>query len=382
MSGMLKTPTEVTTFRSRFPIFRDKVHLASNSMGAVSDVVLEAAEACMRERLERGTTWPLAMQRHDALRETFARLIGARIGEVAICCSATQAMGAIASSLSWERRPKVLFDAYSFPSMAYLWRAQAMRGAEAVMVPAGNDARLRPEAFDPYLDSSVQIVCVSSLCYKNGHRLDIRALSERVHAVGAILAVDDYQSFGTRAMDMEALGIDILVTGTAKYMLGAPGLGLLYVREALLDRLHPTLTGWFGQQDMLEFQIDQHDEAGDARRFQTGTPAMGAMYESLAAARLLEEIGLEHIGAWVTQLTGHAIDRLTAAGHTVITPRDDAARGPQVTLAVSDAPTAVAALAERGVICSTRDGKIRTAWHYYNTADDITVLEEALSGVA
>lgn len=377
----LDTPAEVTAFRARFPIFRDKVHLASNSMGAVSDVVLAAAETCMAERLERGTTWPLAMQRHDALRAVFAKMIGAQLPEVAICCSATQAMGAIASALSWQDRTKVVFDAYSFPSMTYLWRAQAARGAQPVMVPAGNDGRLKPEAFDPYLDKGVNIVCVSSICYKNGHRMDIKALSERVHAVGALLAVDDYQSFGTRPLDMTELGIDILVTGTAKYMLGAPGLGLLYVREDLLDRLHPTVTGWFGQEDMLEFQIDRHDEATDARRFQTGTPAMGAMYESLAAGELLLDTGLERIGAWVEALTGHAMDRLSAAGHDVITPREDAARGPQVTLAVNDAPKAVAALAERGVICSTRDGKIRTAWHYYNTPDDITVLEEALAGV-
>lgn len=376
-----ETPAGVTAFRKRFPIFRSKIHLASNSMGAVSDAMITAQAELMAERLEYGTIWPRIIPRHERLREVFAQLMGVDTTEIAACGSATQAMGMMMSSLDWTARPGLVFDAYSFPSMTYLCRAQERRGAQPRMVPAGADGIIRPEDFDAYLTPDVQLVCVSSVCYKNGHRLDIKALAERVHAMGALLAVDDYQCCGTRPMDLHAMGVDVLVTGTAKYLLGTPGMGLMYVSAAALEKLHPTLTGWFGQADMNAFQIDSHDEAPDARRFQTGTPAIGTVYESLAGAELLLETGLGHIGEWVQTVTGYAIDRLAGAGHTVITPRDDARRGPQVTIAVPDGPAAVKALAERGIICSSRDGKIRSAWHYYNTPEDAEALVAALDSL-
>jgi selenocysteine lyase/cysteine desulfurase len=371
-------PAEVAAFRARFPIFRERIHLASNSMGAVSDAVLEAHQVYLEERLRHGASWKYALPRHEALREEFAALIGANLKEIAICCSATQALGVIASCFDWRERPGIVFDDYSFPSVTYLWRAQQQRGARVRQVRVNSLGQLNAGDFIPTIDASTQLVCVSHVCYKNGHRLNIGDLARETHEAGALLVVDDYQACGSRGLDVKALDIDILVTGTSKYLLGSPGLGLMYVREGLFERLHPTVTGWFGQEDPQEFQIDRHDEARDARRFQTGTPAFSAVYDSLAAARLLSSVGLARIESWIDQLTAMLMSRLAERGIGSPTPADPGRRGAQVTIRSVDAPAAVAELAKRGIICSHRDGNIRTAWHFYNTFADVEALIGAL----
>jgi selenocysteine lyase/cysteine desulfurase len=377
----LETPAEVIAFRRHFPIFRDKMHLASNSMGALSEEVIEAQRLYLDERLRYGTTWRFAMPRHEELRAAFADLIGAKTAEIALCASATQALGAVASCFDWRERPGIVFDEYSFPSTTYLWRAQEQRGADVRRVDARTDGSLPPQQFEAALDASTQIVATSRVCYKNGYRQDVAALARLAHDHGALMVVDDYQCLGTRAVDVRADDCDVLVSGSAKYLLGSPGLGFLYVKEELVGRLHPTLTGWFGQEDMNAFQVNSHDEASDARRFQTGTPALSAIYESLAAIRLLKEQGLGKVGDWVGRLTRHAMDRLAAEGYAFATPLDDERRGPQISIRVKNGAGVIEELLARGIVCSSRDGNIRTAWHYYNTVEDVDALVDGFNAM-
>ena len=371
-------PAAVLEFRRRFPIFERRIHLASNSMGALAGAVAQAHEQYLEDRQEHGASWHLAVPRHEELRAAFAELIGAGAHEVALCFSATQALGAVASGLTWRDRPAVVFDDFGFPSVTHLWHAQARNGAEIRRVgPDGHDL-IDPMAFDRVLDERVRLVSVAHGCYKNGHRLDLPAVAERAHDVGAWLVVDDYHVTGTRRLDVRASGIDVLVTGTAKYLLGSAGVGLLYVREELLDTLHPTVTGWFGQADPDAFQIDRHVEAPGAARFQSGTPAFPAIYGSLAGLQLIRAAGLASIERWVDTLTALLVERLEEQGFVSATPSDPRKRCALVAIRSHDAERVVGELARRGIVVSSRDGNVRTGWHYYNTPEDIAVLLEAL----
>ena len=379
MSSSPTTPEEVLRFRAHFPSIRKgAVHLCNNSMSAVSDAFIAAHTAYVEERLEHGATWHLAMPRHEELKAEFAAMIGARPHEIAVCYTATQALGVLASCFDWKERPGIVFDDYSFPSTTYLWRAQEARGAMVRRVRARPGGGIDPADFDAVLDESVQLVAVAHVSYKSGHRLNLAEVGCRAHAHGALFVVDDYQCCGSREIDVQALGIDVLVAGTVKFMLGSPGVTLMYVREGLLEHLHPTITGWFAQRDPNEFQIETHDEDADASRFQIGTPAFPAIYDSLAGIRLLRSAGIGKVQAWIETLTAYLFEQLAAKGLVATTPRDPARRGPQVSIRSLDAEGVVAALADQGIFASSRDGNIRTAWHYYNTPGDVERLIAAL----
>src|SRR5262249_2802696 len=220
------------------------------------------------------------------------------------------------------------------------------------------------DAFDAVLDDRVRLVSVAHVCYKNGHRLDLAAIARKAHNIGAWLVVDDYQSSGSRALDVRQTGVDILATGTVKFMLGSPGVALLYVREELLSELHPTLTGWFGQQNPEDFQIEQHIEALDARRFQNGTPSIPEIYDSLAEIEQIKTVGLTRIESWIDQLTAFLMDRIHEEGFVPATPLDRRKRGPQVAIRSYDMEAAVAELARRNICVTSRDQNVRVAFHY------------------
>ncbi len=374
-------PEAVLRFRSRFPIFERKVHLASNSKGALSDAAIAAHQEYLDSWRELGAPWGVWVGKHEELRSAFAGLIGAKPSEVAICPSVSVALAAIASSLDWRDRNGVVFDDYSFPSVTYLWHAQAARGARVARVHPNERGEIEPAEFAPVVDERTALVSVAHVCYKNGHRLDLPGVANIAHNAGAWLVVDDYQSAGSRHLDVRSAGIDVLTTGTVKFLLGSAGVAFLYVREELLERLHPTVTGWFGQRDPEDFQVDRHDEAPDATRFQSGTPAIPAVYDSLAGIELVREVGLESIAAWVDTLTALLIERLREEGFAPATPLTPARRGPQVAVRTHDMERVVEELARRDIVVTSRDGNVRAAFHYYNTPDDIEAYMAALKEI-
>ncbi len=376
-----QVPPEVLRFRAEFPIFEHRTHLASNSKGALSHSVIAAHEEYLRTWRELGAPWDVWVQQHEALKARFAQLIGARPHEVAVCPSVSTAFGAIASALEWGQRPGIVLDDFCFPSVAYLWHAQSARGAQVRPVHADEADELRPEAFADVVDSSCQLVSVAHVCYRNGHRLDLEPVGRIAHDAGAMFVVDDYQCCGSRPIDVRAADIDVLATGTLKFLLGSAGVAMMYVKEELLERLHPTVTGWFGQSNPNDFQIDRHLEAPDASRFQSGTPAIPAVYDSLAGIDLISSVGLEAIGSWIDHLTALLIERLENEGFVTSTPRDPARRGPQVAVRTHDMSMAVQELARRDIFVTSRDGNIRAAFHYYNTPADIDALMVALDEI-
>jgi kynureninase len=377
----LAASSEVLAFREQFPIFEHKTHLASNSKGALSQAAIAAQAEYQTSWRELGAPWDVWVGKHEQLRASFAEMIGASPHEIAVCPSLSAAFGTLASALDWDERPGVALDDFCFPTVAYLWHAQAARGAQVRRVPADAADELSPEAFLDAVDERCQLVSVAHVCYRNGHLLDLAPVARIAHDAGALFVVDDYQCCGSRPLDVRAAGVDVLATGTVKFLLGSPGVALLYVREELLESLHPTVTGWFGQRDPNDFQIEGHFEAPDAGRFQSGTPAIPAVYDSLAGIELVKSVGLEPIGAWIDTLTALLLERLDAEGFVPATPRDPARRGPQVAIRTRDMGRAVAELARRGVIVSSRDGNLRAAFHYYNVPDDVEALVGALDEI-
>ena len=168
-------------------------------------------------------------------------------------------------------------------------------------------------------------------------------------------------------IDVKALGVDLLVAGALKYLLASAGLGFLYCRRELVERLRPTATGWFADADVFAMDIQDYSPAHDARRFQAGTPPIPSIYAGIAGIELMKEIGIRGTRAHVTQLNEALIAGVDELGGTVVTPRDPASRGALVAIRSTDEHALVGALAADGILTSSRDGNLRVSAHCYNT---------------
>jgi selenocysteine lyase/cysteine desulfurase len=368
---------EPRAFRKLFPIFDERVYLNSCSQGALCRPVEAALVEFMASWHQHGNPWELWCERMEELRVEFAALINAEPDEVAVTFSASTAVSALASALDWSERPGVVTSDLDFPTMGHVWLAQRARGAEVRYARAEGD-RLPLSAFEAEVDGRTQLVATTHVCYRNGFKTDLAALADLAHVHGAPLLVDAFQSMGTEPVDVRALGVDALVTGTLKYLLGTPGVALLYVRRDLAERLLPTDTGWFGQADPFAYDVHHLDYGPAARRFQSGSPPVPAVYAALAALRLLKGVGLDAVRDHVAALSERFIAGAERRGLRLMTPREPGSRGPLVMVRCHDVERLIARLAERGVLCSTRDGALRVSFHYYNLAEDVDAL---LSGL-
>lgn len=364
--------SEIAALRSRFPVFRKRIYLNSCSQGALSDAVERGLQDYTNSWHEHGSPWELWTEKYEAARASFARFIGAQPEEVAIVSCASAGINAVASALRLDRRKKVVLGEFEFPTMGHIWLAQRARGAEVHFLP-GVENRLPAENYARAIDSHTLIVPLTRVCFMNGFRSDVACIVRAARERGALVLLDDYQDCGTRPVDVKAMDVDFYVAGTLKYLLGPSGLAFLYVRKELIPSLTPTITGWFGQTHPFAFDVKHFDPAPTARRFETGTPPIPNLYGAMAGLDLLRGIGLQKVSEQVARLTQALLQGARELKIKLKTPLDSV--GPLVVLQSTDVNAALAKLAERHIVGSSRHDGLRISFHVYNTLDDVeTVL--------
>jgi selenocysteine lyase/cysteine desulfurase len=153
----------------------------------------------------------------------------------------------------------------------------------------------------------------------------------------------------------------------------------MYVRQELHERLLPTQTGWFADEDIFRMDISDYSPAADARRFDSGTPPVPNIYAGLAGMGIVEEVGVAAIETHVRGLVELLLGGLDELGATVATPRGEGEYGPLVCVASTDAPALVRALQGERIVTSERDSNVRISLHLYNVEEDVTRILDVLS---
>ena len=366
--------------RHRFPILQRQVYINSCSQGALSDAVRGAYARYLADWDEHGSPWEYWVERADAARAAFARLINADPDEVAVTTSVSAGVSALTSGLRFDGgRDTVVVSDFEFPTIGQISHAQERRGARVVHVPDQGDGTIPLERFEQAIDERTALVAVTHVCFRNGGRIDVEGVARIAHERGALVLLDAYQSVGSLPLDVRALDVDFLAAGTLKYLLGSAGLGFLYCRRRLTEQVVPTATGWFADRDIFAMDIRDYSPSATATRFEAGTPPIPAIYAGIAGIELMQEIGIAETEAHVRALNELLIDGVDELGGRVVTPRDPALRGALLCVASTDAPALVAALASDGIVTSSRDGNLRLSAHCYNSPADVETVLEALA---
>jgi selenocysteine lyase/cysteine desulfurase len=377
-SGLVSRQHALARYRSEFPIFRDKVYLNTCSLGALGDRTRRKVAEFLDLWQSRGASawhdlWWAAL---GDLRGRYARLVGAAPAEIALAPSISVALSAVAESLDYGRRNKVVITSLDFPTVAYQWLAKRRRGVEVVVVESPDRVTVPVEAIARAVDERTALVATSHVYFTSGAIQDIKAVAEVARRRGALSLIDAYQSVGQVPVDARAAGVDFLTAGGLKWLLGGPGIVFLYAREELARHLEPTVAGWFGHRDQFAFDprtLAVHDAA---RRFELGTPALAAIYAQLGGLEYVEEIGVPAIREVTAALTEDLVDRARGAGFAPKVAAAAAERSAIVMLPVPDPAQAVRHLADGGVITDARPGHVRLSPFFYNLQDDhVTALE-------
>ncbi|MBA3556340.1 MAG: aminotransferase class V-fold PLP-dependent enzyme, partial [Gemmatimonadales bacterium] len=373
-------PAPSRDYRAEFPIFRESIYLNSCSLGALSARSRVRVNQCLDLWESRGAAawydvWWAALAE---LRSRYGRIIGAPEGTVALHPNISTALAAVAESLDYRRRRKVVVSSLDFPTVAYQWLAKP--GQVDVEVVESSDGISVPlEAFERAVDDRTALVATSHVYFTSGAIADVRGLAEIAHRRGALLLVDGYQAAGQLPVDVRALDVDFYCAGGLKWLLGGSGVAFLYARAELLPDLAPRATGWFAHREQFRFdprELVLHD---DARRLEAGTPPILPVYAQLGGLDVIEELGVEDIRRRTMALTDDLIDAARAAGLRPKVAADPDARSAIVMLPSSNPAGDVRRLAAARIVTDARPGHVRISPYFYNVADDARAAIECLT---
>jgi kynureninase len=353
--------------RAAFALPDDVVYLDGNSLGALP----RATGARLREVIEREwgdgliRSWNAAgwidLPRRVGAR--IARLVGAQSHEVT-CTDSTSinVFKALAAALRLQARRAaarttrsvILSERGNFPTDLYMAQGLAdLLGAdhELKLVDFGNVARA--------IDGRTAVVLLTHVNFRTGAMHDLRDITRRAHAAGALTVWDLAHSTGAVPVALNEAGADFAIGCGYKYLNGGPGApAFVYAASRHLsalaeDRFAQPLSGWLGHQAPFAFDAD-YAPAPSIDRFSVGTPSILALAALDIGVDTILAAGVDALRAKSTALTTLFIELVEQQcgehGVGLVTPRDPAARGSQVSLRHADAFPVMQALIARGII--------------------------------
>jgi kynureninase len=365
---------DLLKWRGEFPILDRTTYMISNSLGAMPRGVYDSMRAYADSWAHRGVRaweegwWEMAVGVGDQI----APLIGAAPGEISLHQNVTQTQAVISSCFDFRGpRNKIVMVELEFPSIQYFYHEQARFGARVEVVPTPDSIRIDLDKVLAAIDETTLLVPISQVLFRSAYIVDMQAIIEKAHRVGAYVILDAFQATGTIPLDVRALGADFAVGGVLKWLCGGPGVAYLYVREDLRAKLRPALTGWTAHRRPFAFEIGAVDQREDSFRYLNGTPHIPALYACQPALEILNRIGITAIREKSMRMTARLMDGAKARGWRVNTPENPAERGGTVSVDCPHAAEVCRELLAREIMVDFRPkAGVRLSPHFYNREDE------------
>ena len=369
-------------FREEFPILEKTTYLVSNSLGPMPRTVPEKLAEYARDWGDLGVKawnrgwWELPVDVGNEI----APLINADNGEIVMMPNVTIAQTAVLSSIDFTKeRDTVVMTELDFPSVRYAFAEMAEKlGARVVVVRSDDGLTIDRDRLLAAIDERTRLVAVSHVLFRSSFFMDVDAICERAHEVGALVSLDSFHAVGVVPVDVKRSKTDFLTGGVLKWLCGGPGACFLYVSPSVRDKLKPALTGWQAHARPFAFEETMEFTSG-AFRWLNGTPVIPALYAAAEGPKILRRAGVGAIREKSVRLTSHLIDLADARGYTVNAPRDPAHRGGTVAIDVPHGYEVTQHLLSRNILVDYRVGAgIRIAPHFFTRDDE---LDEAVSEI-
>jgi cysteine desulfurase/selenocysteine lyase len=398
---------DVARIRDDFPILtrefagRPLVYLDSAATAQKPAVVIETEAAFYREHnanAHRGiyTLGEEATEAYEQARATIARFLGAGDpARLVFTRGTTEAINLVA--LGWARPrlregDEIVLTEMEHHSNIVPWQLAAQAtGATLRYVGLTDEGTLDlPRDLGELFGERTRLLAVTAVSNALGTINDVRRLADAAHAAGAAVVVDGAQAAPHLPIDVDALGADFFAFSGHK-MLGPTASGGLVATRERLDEMEPV----FGGGDMIREVFHDHSTWNDVPfRFEAGTMQVAQQVGLAAAARYLEDLGMDAVREHERELTRYTIGRLHEVGATVFGPEDLSEHGGVVAFAYRDVhPHDLAQILNEDAVCiraghhcaqlvMRRFGTpatSRASFSVFNTPEEIDVLVDALA---
>lgn len=325
-------------------------------------------------------------------KEVFASLINARPSEIAYVPNTSTGENLVVGALGLDRPTQfnVVTDWLHFDGALMHLLDLKRGGLDVRIVKPTRDYRIALDDLARVIDNKTRLVELSSTAMYNGFQHDLKAVCDLAHAHGAYVYADIIHSAGAAPLDVKATGVDFAACSSFKWLMADYGLGFLYARDDLMDRIRRPLVGYY-QAASTTGHEPPFDIAGasapvswtfkrDATgHFEAGSIA-GALGAGLAASLVyVKAIGVANIQAYRKPLLEKLRAEVPRLGFICVTPPESTAgiiTFARKGLAASDV---AAKLAKARVDVRVADNWMRVSPSIYNDMTDVDRLLEALA---
>ncbi|MET7399106.1 kynureninase [Dactylosporangium sp. NPDC005572] len=346
--------------------YPETAYLAGNSLGlqprAVRGELLQELDAWARlgveGHLEAERPW---LPYHELLREPAARLVGALPAETVVMNSLTVNLHLLMVSFYRPQgaRTLIVVEDTAFPSDSYAVRSQAaFHGLDPDQtVVRTND----PRAAIREHGDRIALVLLGGVNYLTGELMDIPGITAAGHAAGAVVGWDLAHAAGNVPLRLHDWGVDFAAWCSYKYLNSGPGaVAGAFVHERHTGGDLPRFEGWWSTEPATRFEmapVSRPPRTADA--WQVSNPPILAMSPVRTSLELFDAVGMPALRARSERLTAYLQSLLDPIGVDVVTPRDPARRGCQLSLRVADAGGLSKSLRHRhGVVTDSREPDI------------------------
>lgn len=372
--------------QQEFPVSKETVFMAHAGVTILPRRVTRAMQAYLEESCVRHQEYAEAWRAVSETRVLSAKLVGAKLSEVALLGPTSVGLNLVSLGLEWEPGDEVVCYLDDYPANVYPWLELKRRGVVVKLLQPDQLGGITPTVVERALTKKTKLVSLASCHFLTGNRIQIDVIGRMLRERGILFCLDAIQTVG--AFDTQMEQVDFLSADSHKWMLGPMSAGIVCVKEELYDRVRPALLGsWNVRSPNFIAQEEIAFEDG-GRRFEPGAMNMAGILGMKAGVELLLEAGIESISQRLLQLRQCIVDTLQPAGWEFLPIVEGClpsgiATGRPRSAAEADMAALFARLAAANVAVShrfDRAGKsyLRFSPHFYNTEAEVAKVAEIL----
>lgn len=325
----------------------------------------------------------------DSIKGEFAALINAKPQEISFVTSTSAGENLIVNGMGIPRiGGNVVTDALHFEgAILHLGELEKNFGLDLRMVMP-RDFRIDMKDLERVVDKNTRLIEISLVAMDNGFQHDLKAVCDLAHAHGAYVYADVAQAAGATPIDVRASGLDFCACCSFKWLMGDFGLGFLYVKEDLLDRVVKRSQYGYYQAS----QMESHFLPGDSRasapytwkmgtdasaHFEVGTFGIPVTHVLAKSLPYIRSLGVENIQAHRQPLLKRLHAEMPRLGFQPITPPDTPSA--LISFAIKDRDAVVERLRRARINARVARHYLRFSPSVFNDMKDIDRVLEALS---
>lgn len=382
------SPAAGAPHRADFAIPPDITFINSAYTHPMPVAAADAVRAHLTRRSVPGVTMWDSGEMGAAVKGHFAALINARPHEIAFIPNTSMGENLVVKGLGIPASGgNVVTDALHFDGSILHLQALERQGLD-LRIAMPKDGRIDLRDLERLVDRNTRLIEVSHVAMYNGFEHDLKAVADLAHAHGAYVYADIIQGAGAVPLDVRATGVDFCACASFKWLMADFGLGFLYAREDLFDRvIRRTHFGYHSSPDIATHFLPYDPPAptpfswefgtSASAHFEVGSNALGALAALSASLPYIRSLGVENIQAWRKPLLERLHAEMPRLGLRPVTPAGTTS--PLISFVFDESKRVRERLEARRINARVGRNYLRLSPSVFNDMADIDRVLDALS---